>query len=290
MSEYTIELRQIAENLDLGLEDYPIFDEAYRSELNQKIKDHFWFHEIEYETPERFIFELNRKMSEVMPLYNQYYESELLAIDPLLSFKKTLSSSKDVTKDIDKSMTNTLDKTDATTLDNDTTTNSTKTSDELTDVTNTNTVTTVDDIDETNAEKLIGSDTPTDQLLAGDISTDVYATSANVNESTRANDSTRTTTESLAQNKDGLKTDTIVETVNNDQTLSTTSDVDSTGTETLDELSNEVIASQESGFEENMSKLLKQYRTTFLNIDMMVIGSLNSLFFKVRGSWFGGEC
>ena len=302
MSEYTMELKQIAEYLELGLDKYPIFDEAYREQLNQKIKDHFWFHEIGYETPERFIFELNRKMAEVMPLYNQYYESELLAVDPLLTFSKTQNLTKDVTKDVDttkdteRDMTNATDKIDLTVLTNDTVTDSTKTSDELTDITNTNSVTTVDDIDETNAEKLVGSDTPTDQLLVGDIDTNVYATTANVNESTRANDSTRTVTEDLAQNKDGLKTDVINETVNNDQTLNTNSDLDTVVAEDINEVGsmaevgNETVVNTESGFEQNMSKLLKEYRTTFLNVDMMVINSLNTLFFKVRGSWFGGEC
>lgn len=305
MSEYTIELRQIADpdyGFDIGLQEYPIFDESYRETLNKKILDHYWFHEIEYETPERFVFELNRKMAEIMPFYNQYYKSELLAVDPLLTFSRTINSTKDVTKDVDvtkdtdKAMTSNTDKVDSTTLNNDTTTGSTKTSDELTDVTNTNTITTVDDINETESETLVGSDTPTDQLLASDISTDVYATTANVNESSRANDSTRTVTENLAQNKDGLKTDTINETVENDQQLDTTSDVDVTGTETIGEVENmaevgkETVVNTESGFEQNMSKLLKEYRTTFLNVDMMVINSLNSLFFKVRGSWFGGEC
>ena len=38
MSRYTIELRYLIEgNYDLGLKDYPIFDESYREQLNNKI-------------------------------------------------------------------------------------------------------------------------------------------------------------------------------------------------------------------------------------------------------------
>lgn len=304
MAEYTMELRKIVESeyLDIGMKDYPIFDEAYRDKLNQKIFDHYWFHEIEYYTPERFVFEINRKMREIMPYYNQLYESELLSIDPLLTFSRDMIMVKDSSKDIDTSkdseklMSNETGRVDSLTLNNDTSTDSTKTSDEVTDVTNTNTSTTIDDIDESNSEKLIESDTPTEQLLTGDISTNVYATKANVNESSMSNDSSRIVTEELAENRDGTKTDVTSETVENDQQMDSTSDTSVAGNEsqneigTINEVENETETRNVSGFEESMSQLLIDYRTTFLNIDMMIIEDLNTLFFKVRGSWKGGYC
>lgn len=61
--------------LDLGLDDYPIFDEAYRATLNQRIRDHFWFRRIAAETPQMFVFFLNRRMREVMPTYNALYKA-----------------------------------------------------------------------------------------------------------------------------------------------------------------------------------------------------------------------
>ena len=40
MAVYTTELRRLIENgYDLGLDDYPIFDEEYRAVLNKKIID-----------------------------------------------------------------------------------------------------------------------------------------------------------------------------------------------------------------------------------------------------------
>ena len=47
MSKYTTELRWVIENgYDLQLNEYPIFDENYREELNQKIINHYYFREI----------------------------------------------------------------------------------------------------------------------------------------------------------------------------------------------------------------------------------------------------
>lgn len=84
MSRYTIELRYLIEgNYDLGLKDYPIFDEAYREQLNNKIIQHYYFREIGFETEALFKNRLNQKMNEIMPYFNQLYESAKLEINPL---------------------------------------------------------------------------------------------------------------------------------------------------------------------------------------------------------------
>ena len=84
MSRYTIELRYLIEgNYDLGLKDYPIFDESYREQLNNKIIQHYYFRVIGFETEALFKNRLNQKMNEIMPYYNQMYESSKLKIDPL---------------------------------------------------------------------------------------------------------------------------------------------------------------------------------------------------------------
>lgn len=60
-------LKEVLENgYDLGLADYPIYDESFRPVLNQRIVDHFYLREIGAETPEIFIFYLNRQMRENM--------------------------------------------------------------------------------------------------------------------------------------------------------------------------------------------------------------------------------
>ena len=59
---------------DLGLQDYPIYDEADRDRLNQAIVDHFYIREIAYETPGLLIFALTRQLTEQMPQINQVGE------------------------------------------------------------------------------------------------------------------------------------------------------------------------------------------------------------------------
>jgi hypothetical protein len=103
MSKYTTQLRfpieqKLAdlhlENLEenwpraydmLGLADYPIFDEAYRSTLNDKIIRRYYFREIGFETMGHFRMMLRRTMHEIMPYYNQMYESQSLVTDPMKS-------------------------------------------------------------------------------------------------------------------------------------------------------------------------------------------------------------
>lgn len=90
MAEFTMVLKRVIElSPDIGLGEYPIFDEAYRAPLNKKIIDHYWNQEIGVETIDMFRMVMKRKMNEIMPIYNQFYESQLLAVDPFITFDTT---------------------------------------------------------------------------------------------------------------------------------------------------------------------------------------------------------
>lgn len=96
MSNYTVELRKIPESLiDEALAHYPLFMDGYRGTLNRKIKEHFWYNEIAHETIDQFLFQLRIKMNEIMPYYNQLYESELTKRDPFITQKIKSTSSMD---------------------------------------------------------------------------------------------------------------------------------------------------------------------------------------------------
>lgn len=84
MSLYTIKLRELLryEEFDIGLNDYPIFDESHRATLNKLILDTYADYEIGMETPDLFKFYLNLSMRQIMPYYNQLYESEKYTWDP----------------------------------------------------------------------------------------------------------------------------------------------------------------------------------------------------------------
>lgn len=82
MSKFTTELRYILSSVDLFSRiNYPIYDEAYRTVLNEKIKKRYYFREIGFETVELFIWHLDRMLNEIMPYYNEMYKSQLLLID-----------------------------------------------------------------------------------------------------------------------------------------------------------------------------------------------------------------
>lgn len=81
MSKYTISIKNlIKNNFDFGLDSYPIFDENYRSVLNENILYFYFEDEIGLETPELFKIYLNRTMNRIMPYYNNLYlaQKELL--------------------------------------------------------------------------------------------------------------------------------------------------------------------------------------------------------------------
>ena len=86
MADFTIELRDVCarySDAELGLDAYPIFDEAYRPRLNKLIKDHYWFRETAYETAAMFAHQLRHRLEMIMPYYNQLYESTRIKFDPL---------------------------------------------------------------------------------------------------------------------------------------------------------------------------------------------------------------
>jgi hypothetical protein len=90
MADFTMELWEVLEleeSKDIGLCDYPIFDEEYRDCLNYKIIQHFWNREIGQESISMFRQQLRRKMNEIMPYWNQHYLASQIKFDPL----KTIS-------------------------------------------------------------------------------------------------------------------------------------------------------------------------------------------------------
>lgn len=103
MSKYTTEVRYVCESYagltesgdytdindiianseDKIFEEYPIFDENYRSVLNTKILRHYYMREICAETVGLWKLYLNNTMNEIMPYYNQLYESALIKFNPM---------------------------------------------------------------------------------------------------------------------------------------------------------------------------------------------------------------
>lgn len=235
--------------------NFPIFDEAYRSVLCQKILKHFYLREICCETVGVWKLWLNERMEMIMPFYNQLYQSATLEFNPLydvdLTTTHTLKESGDSNATTHGESTNTrTDNLDSLRTDN----LSSLRTDDLKGVS-------------TNENWNKYSDTPQGALTG--IETDTYLT-----------DARRITDNGSTANTGTQKVDN-----------SGTQDVKSTGTvkndgsddgtekrefNTLREYT-ESVRGKRSG--QTYSKDLLEYRQTMLNIDKMVIDELNDLFF-----------
>lgn len=90
-AKYTLTLDEIfSSGYELkSLALYPIFDERYRTVLNEKIKMYYQFYEIASETIETFDNRLYAKLLDVMKYYNQFYEIEKLKNE--IGFKELLN-------------------------------------------------------------------------------------------------------------------------------------------------------------------------------------------------------
>lgn len=129
MSKYTTQVRFICEtsaeltescgfndietvldkSWDKIFSDFPIFNEKYRPELCKKILRHYYTREICCETVGRWKLFLADKMKNIMPYYNQLYQSELLKIQPLVSVDRSVTheGTKSETRTTNRNGTNT---------------------------------------------------------------------------------------------------------------------------------------------------------------------------------------
>ena len=241
MSKYTTELRFICES-KAGLSDsvgfnqiddvisnswnkifdnFPIFDESYRSVLCSKILKHYYTREISAETVGLWQLWLNTRMGEIMPYYNKLYESALLEFDPFKDTNYTRNHGGTFTGDTRRNGRSDVS------VDNSVTSNGTSNS------------------------KNLFSDTP--QGAITNIENESYLTNATLIKDTDTN----------TTNTDGN---------------STTQNTETTGITNTDNWIETIVGKQSTV---SYSKLLKEFRETFLNIDVMIINDLSDLFMNI---------
>lgn len=278
MSQYTTELRYlIQQQYDLGLRDYPLFDEGYRNVLNKKIMDEYFFREIGQETPERFKHHLNHTLNMIMPYYNQLYRSELLTIDPLYNFRESEELKRTTDTETDTASTRLMDQ-DQTAGSK---INSTNTATGGATVSTLGTETTDEDTTNTKTENGLDvkSDTPGGLLSIADLKTNTWASSADRREGTTGDIGTADRTVSKDEDVTSSTNQTATATGTTSQTgnLNETESENRTGTvNTTDE-----YLKTKFGFTGSQSRLLTEYRKTFLNIDQMIVRDLNVLFMGI---------
>lgn len=268
MSKYTTEVRYICESYagfdesqgydmvneaiaaakDQIFEEYPIFDEEYRSVLNTKILRHYYTREICAETVGLWKLWLNNKMNEIMPYYNQLYESALLKFNPLYDVDLTTEHS------------GTQSGESAGTSEDETIGQNTSEGESTTD--NDTTVTS----DGTHNTTQRYSDTPQGGLNGmQSVQDNLYLTSATiVDESDHRVTDTDGTIHTVDERTDN---NTVNRTGNTTGTFSNLNQY------------TEHVAGKRGGI--TYAKMLEEFRKTFLNIDMDIINELKDLFFKL---------
>lgn len=284
----------------LGLNDYPIFNEDYRKELNDRIIRHYYFREIGFETLQLFAWYMRAKMFEIMPYYNQLYKSTLYEIDPLADIDMRYTEVWDVV--------GTDDTTDMGELSRDTTGSDAETHTETSitdtnntrdtkDVTTDNRKTTTDntgtsnDVSQENTRNVF-QDTPM-SLLSNTESPTVggmdYATNVTYTDTT--GDNTGKTTSNTVTSVEGDLTvtgnigDAGNSTTNvNGSSDRTTSNNVKEGTRAVkdnDTTEKGTRDKTEKGHRSNLSDLLLKYRSTFINVDVMIINDIADMFMGI---------
>ena len=299
MSKYTTEVRYICEHFSglsesVGYDDveqviknclpkvfdfnFPIFDESYRTVLETKILRHYYTREIGLETVGLWKLKLNTKLNEIMPFYNQLYKSELIEFNPLYDVELTRERKIQGTGTKDTENGESREGESHANTSQTSTNNVTENGDDKGNVNGT--------VDGTQNQNTSGngtnmySDTP--QGAITDLQAGKYLTNATVDSATNtfagaSHDSTSQTSENTRNNE--TQTDGSAD-GSNDSDYSSSMDGYSNTTLSNTEDYLEYVIGSNGG--ESFSKRLNDYRTTFINIDMMVINDLEELFF---GLW-----
>lgn len=297
--------------------DFPVFDESYRKPLEKKILKHFYTREIGFESVGLWKLKLDTKLNEIMPYFNQLYKSELLSFNPLydVDFQTTHTLNRNESAKKDNTGKSTTDRTGRSTSDTNVDTTSTSTGSNNTEV-NSETNGVINHNNERD-ESVNGTTTTTGETKGTDTNTEMYSETPQgsienletgrylTNAKKTLGSSTATNTGTDTENRSSTHSETSHET--NDSTTestteSTTSDTttgntstnftsENSGNDTTNTSFNETnnitstddyiqhIVGKTSG--QTYSKMLQEFRETFMNIDMLVIESLEPLFMQL---------
>lgn len=287
MSKYTTEVRFICENLS-GLDesegyssiseiiansrekifdfDYPIFDPSYRSVLETKILRHFYTREICCETVGLWKHFLNMRLNEIMPYYNKLYESELIEFNPMYDIDLTTDHNKELNGT--RNEKGTFTEKDVTGIERETEDNSNT---EMSSNTNGNN-TLVDN--EKNDHWDLYQDTPQGGLTG--VRQENYLTNVrHITDDKTGSTQTNTTNSTTNGNEETNRE------IKGNENIDTNKSGSNTKDNQLKDIEDYIqhVKGKTGGY--SYSKLLNEFRETFLNIDVEIINKLNDLFFNL---------
>ena len=230
---------------------------------------HYYTREICEEVVGLWKLRLETRLNEIMPYYNQLYKSELITFNPMYDTDLTTENNANRTETRQETENNTEDKTGENARNRDYTDKATTTGESS--VTNEDSGTTTN----TNTSNDLYSDTPQGSLQ--NVENETYLTNARKISDSKNEARTNTAT--------GSSTDT---TTLNDTANEKTSDTyeenitrDKTGHSKLDSTDSYIQTLKGKSGSQSYSKMLEEFRRTFLNIDMQIISDLSDLFFNL---------
>lgn len=230
----------------IGLDDYPIYDEAHRQVLNDKIIRRYWFREIGLETWGLFKWHLRAHMHEVMPYYNELYETLGLIVDPLSTRDMSLDETwtRDESESDERSRRGKSSETESTTGTSDSHTTQTGST--------------------TSSDRNVFQDTPMNGLDTGAVEDMDYATNVTFDKGTTTSESQTDTSGRTSGERDASGS------TSSDESGSRTGDFEGSR------------STREHGYDRPQAETLLTYRKAILNIDLEVVESCSTLF---MGLW-----
>ena len=298
--------------------DFPIWDISYKPTLTQKILRHYYFREIGEETVGMWKMRLHQTLLEIMPYYNQLYQSTVIEYEPLWTRNWTEKYTNKGTsqenrkeqeeadytdhQDTNVDMTDTQNQIyDATRDQVDNTTSTTDTTEHSETDTTGNTVTeTTRNQTRNTVTKDAQSTTPMNRLIWNDIESGLYASETEwkkvdetIDETTHSNTDTtehsetdRTANSKTVTDYTSKETDHAETTQNEMQNVKTTFDDKSNSNR---DYNHDVVGATTldyirviTGWDGNSpnDEILK-WRDTFINIDLMIINELEDCFLGI---------
>jgi hypothetical protein len=230
--------------------EYPIFDPDYKKVFETHFIRKFYMREIGFETEGLFKFQLETWLSINMPYFNKLFESELLTFDPLSNTK--LDVTKNKTNDVKKN--DTRDSTQTSTSDGSSTNTSTQSVDG----------TLTEDI----FDRQLESNNPDTRLaLTANDGEGVIEYASSIKENSENNKKT-SSSDTSGTAKDITKVDS-------EATAKDTLSSEVNETEDFIEKRLGKVGSQ------SYSKMLEEYRNTYLRIENKIFNEMQELFMLV---------
>lgn len=290
MSKYTIILRKLKDEFYAAMQDYPIFDESYRVELNNKIYHACRNREIGFETPELFFEELQEWMELNMPEYNYLFKSTLIELDPIQRQKiiETLQSTEGFLRqreqDLVQDTSFNREESGITNIDSDQTSETTRTNDLQTQtIEDGNTNNTTSDTGTSNQD-VFNSDFPQGNL-EDKTDSNYYSTGSKTIGNTSNNGTNNTKIDnSTTETETGTITDNGNSTTESETTYNNTRDDIGKTTTTDNEKTNydrdyEHTKEKTGNTDKTDFELIMQYRKAFLNVEKKLINEMKKELF-----------